>query len=143
MSAEPRPMTLHRLRAMHACGEKIAMLTCYDASFARLLDDAGVDVLLVGDSLGMVLQGHASTVPVSLDEMAYHAQCVARGNRHAWIIGDLPFGSYQASTEQALRSAARLMQSGAHMVKFEGGGWTVEIVRALVERASRCARTWG
>ena len=134
MSAEPRPMTLHRLRAMHACGEKIAMLTCYDASFARLLDDAGVDVLLVGDSLGMVLQGHASTVPVSLDEMAYHAQCVARGNRHAWIIGDLPFGSYQASTEQALRSAARLMQSGAHMVKLEGGGWTTEIVRALVER---------
>ncbi len=134
MSAEPRPMTLHRLRAMHTSGEKIAMLTCYDASFARLLDDAGVDVLLVGDSLGMVLQGHKSTVPVSLDEMAYHTQCVARGNRHAWIIGDLPFGSYQASADQALRSAARLMQSGAHMVKLEGGGWTAELVRFLVER---------
>ena len=119
---------------MHAAGEKIAMLTCYDASFARLLDDAGVDVLLVGDSLGMVLQGHDSTVPVSLDEMAYHTQCVARGNTHAWIVADLPFGSYHASTDQALRSAVRLMQSGAHMVKLEGGGWTAETVRWLVER---------
>jgi len=130
----PKPMTLHRLRAMHAAFEKIAMLTCYDASFARLLDDAGVDVLLVGDSLGMVLQGHDSTVPVSLDEMAYHTQCVARGNTHAWIVADLPFGSYHASTDQALRSAVRLMQSGAHMVKLEGGGWTAETVRLLVER---------
>ena len=134
MSAERKPMTLHRLRAMHAAGEKITMLTCYDASFARLLDDAGVDVLLVGDSLGMVLQGHDSTVPVSIDEMAYHTQCVARANRHAWIIGDLPFGSYHASSDQAMRSAVRLMQSGAHMVKLEGGGWTAEVVRALVER---------
>jgi 3-methyl-2-oxobutanoate hydroxymethyltransferase len=134
MSEARKPVTLHRLRAMHAAGEKITMLTCYDASFARLLDDAGVDVMLVGDSLGMVLQGHDSTAPVSIDEMAYHTQCVARGNRHAWVIGDLPFGSYHASTDQALRSAARLMQSGAHMVKLEGGGWTNEAVRFLVER---------
>jgi 3-methyl-2-oxobutanoate hydroxymethyltransferase len=134
MSADRKPVTLHRLRAMHAAGEKIAMLTCYDASFARLLDAAGVDVLLVGDSLGMVLQGHDSTVPVSLDEMAYHTQCVARGNTHAWIVGDLPFGSYHAGADQALRSAVRLMQSGAHMVKLEGGGWTAETVRLLVER---------
>jgi 3-methyl-2-oxobutanoate hydroxymethyltransferase len=134
MSAERKPMTLHRLRAMHAAGEKIAMLTCYDASFARLLDAAGVDVLLVDDSLGMVLQHHDSTVPVSLDEMAYHTQCVTRGNTHAWIVGDLPFGSYHACADQALRSAARLMQSGAHMVKLEGGGWTAETVRFLVER---------
>ncbi len=134
MSAERKPMTLHSLRAMHEGGEKIAMLTCYDASFARLLDDAGVDVLLVGDSLGMVLQGHASTVPVSLDEMAYHTQCVARGNTNAWVVGDLPFGSYHASADQALRSAAKLMQSGAHMVKLEGGGWTAATVRFLVER---------
>ena len=134
MSEARKPKTLHRLRAMHADGEKIAMLTCYDASFARLLDAAGVDVLLVGDSLGMVLQGHESTVPVSLDEMTYHTQCVARGNTHAWIIGDLPFGSYHASTDQALRSAAQLMQGGAHMVKLEGGGWTADTVRLLVER---------
>ena len=129
-----KQMTLHRLRAMYAAGEKIAMLTCYDASFARVLDDAGVDVLLVGDSLGMVLQGRDSTVPVSLDEMAYHTQCVARGNRHAWIVADLPFGSYHESNEQAVRSAARLMQSGAHMVKLEGGGWTAPQVRLMVER---------
>jgi len=134
VSEARKPVTLHRLRAMHAGGEKIAMLTCYDASFARLLDAAGVDVLLVGDSLGMVLQGHASTVPASLDEMAYHTQCVARGNTQAWIVGDLPFGSYHESTDQAMRSAARLMQSGAHMVKLEGGGWTVDTVRFLVER---------
>jgi 3-methyl-2-oxobutanoate hydroxymethyltransferase len=119
---------------MHADGEKITMLTCYDASFARLLDAAGVDVLLVGDSLGMVLQGHASTVPVSLDEMAYHTQCVARGNTHAWIVGDLPFGSYHQGPDHAMRSAASLMQSGAHMVKVEGGGWTANTVRSLVER---------
>ncbi|MEO7853030.1 MAG: 3-methyl-2-oxobutanoate hydroxymethyltransferase [Rubrivivax sp.] len=132
--SDRKRMTLHRLRAMHKAGEKIAMLTCYDASFASVLDAAGVDVLLVGDSLGMVLQGRDSTVPVSLDEMAYHTQCVARGNRQAWIVADLPFGSYHESTEQAVRSAARLMQSGAHMVKLEGGGWTAPLVRALVER---------
>jgi len=133
-AAARKAMTLHRLAAMRAAGEKITMLTCYDASFARLLDDAGVDVLLIGDSLGMTLQGRDSTLPVTLDEMAYHVQCVARGNRHAWIVGDLPFGSYHTGTEQALLSAARLMQSGAHMVKLEGGGWTVPVVRHLVER---------
>jgi 3-methyl-2-oxobutanoate hydroxymethyltransferase len=132
--ATRKPLTLRRLREMHAAGEKIAMLTCYDASFARLLDDAGVDCLLVGDSLGMVLQGHTSTVPVTLEQMAYHTQCVARGNRTAWIVGDLPFGSYQASREQALDSATALMQAGAHMVKLEGGGWTADTVRFLVDR---------
>jgi len=132
--APRKPMTLHRLAAMHAAGEKIAMLTCYDASFARLLDDAGVDVLLIGDSLGMTLQGRDSTLPVTIDEMAYHVQCVARGNRSAWIVGDLPFASYHTGTEQALLSAAKLMQSGAHMVKLEGGGWTAPVVRHLVER---------
>lgn len=119
---------------MHAAGEKIAMLTAYDASFAALCDAAGVDVILVGDSLGMVMQGRDSTVPVTLDEMAYHVQCVARGNRSTWIIGDLPFGSYHASTAQALHSAVQLMQAGAQMVKLEGGGWTAEVVRFLVER---------
>jgi len=133
-TAPRKPLTLHRLREMHAAGEKIAMLTCYDAGFARLLDGAGVDCLLVGDSLGMVLQGQASTVPVTLQQMAYHTECVARGNRTAWIVGDLPFGSYQESREQAIRSATTLMQAGAHMVKLEGGGWTAETVRFLTER---------
>jgi 3-methyl-2-oxobutanoate hydroxymethyltransferase len=131
---ERAPLTLHRLRAMHAAGEKIAMLTCYDASFARLLDEAGVDVLLVGDSLGMVLQGRGSTLPVTLQDMAYHTACVARGNRSAWIVGDLPFGSYQGSEEAAVDSAVALMQAGAHMVKLEGGGWTAPLVRRLTER---------
>ena len=129
-----KPVTLHRLREMHAQGEKIAMLTAYDATFARLVDDAGVDCILVGDSLGMLVQGHGSTVPVSIDEMVYHTRCVARGNRTAWVVGDLPFGSYQESREQALRSSVALMQAGAHMVKLEGGGWTAETVRFLTER---------
>jgi 3-methyl-2-oxobutanoate hydroxymethyltransferase len=134
-STEPRKaITLHRLREMHANGEKIVMLTAYDASFARLADDAGVDCLLVGDSLGMVVQGNASTVPVTLEQMTYHTQCVARGNKTAWVIGDLPYGSYQQSIAQAIESSVALMQAGAHMVKLEGGGWTTEIVHALTQR---------
>ncbi len=129
-----KPLTLHRLREMHAAGDKIAMLTCYDSSFARVLDEAGVDSLLVGDSLGNVLQGRSSTLSVSIEEMAYHTGCVARGNRSAWIISDLPFGSYQESAEVAMRNAALLMQQGAHMVKLEGGGWTAPIVRFIVDR---------
>jgi 3-methyl-2-oxobutanoate hydroxymethyltransferase len=129
-----KPLTLHRLREMHASGEKIAMLTCYDAAFAQLLDAAGVDCLLVGDSLGMVLQGRQSTVPVTLEHVAYHTECVARGNRTAWIVADLPFGSYHESKEQALRGATALMQAGAHMIKLEGGGWTADTVRFVVER---------
>src|ERR1700686_4879393 len=100
-----KPVTLHRLRQMHAAGEKIAMLSCYDAAFARVLDDAGVDSLLVGDSLGMVLQGRPSTLAVSIEEMAYHTGCAARGNRAAWLIADMPFGSYQESAEVAMRHA--------------------------------------
>ena len=129
-----KQVTLHRLREMHAGGEKIAMLTCYDASFARVLDGAGVDSLLVGDSLGMVLQGRPTTLAVSIEEMAYHTGCVSRGNRTAWIIADMPFGSYQESAEVAMRHAALLMQQGAHMIKLEGGGWTAPIVRFLVDR---------
>ena len=116
MTDARKPITLHRLREMHAAGEPITMLTCYDASFARVLDAAGVDCLLVGDSLGVVLQGQPSTLAVTLADMAYHTTCVARGNRSALVIGDLPFGSYHASHEQALHSAAALMQAGAHMV---------------------------
>ena len=132
--SERKPIALHRLREMRAAGEKIAMVTCYDAAFARVLDDAGVDVLLVGDSLGMVLRGRDGTVSVSLEEMVYHTECVARARPKALVIVDLPFGSYHESPAQALRSAGRLMQAGAQMVKLEGGGWTAATVRFLVER---------
>ena len=129
-----KPMTLPRLAQMHASGEKIAMLTCYDAAFASLLDEAGVDILLIGDSLGNVLQGRGSTAPVSLEDMVYHTFCVSRGHKWAWIIADLPFDSYHASKEEAWKSAAALVKAGAHMVKLEGGGWTTETVRFISER---------
>jgi 3-methyl-2-oxobutanoate hydroxymethyltransferase len=119
---------------MRAKGEPIAMLTCYDASFAALLDSQGVDCILVGDSLGMVIQGRADTLPVTVDEMAYHTRCVARGLAAAWLVADLPFGAYQASPEQALASAVALMQAGAKMVKLEGGAWLAPTVAFLVER---------
>ena len=127
-------VTLSTLRTMRERGEKIDVLTCYDASFARVLDGAGVDVLLVGDSLGMVVQGHASTLPVRLAEMAYHTRCVAAGTERALIVADLPFGSYQPSTERAYASAARLMAAGAHMVKLEGGAVMVDTVAFLTQR---------
>jgi 3-methyl-2-oxobutanoate hydroxymethyltransferase len=133
-----KPLSLPRLREMHAQGEKIVMLTAYDATFAAVADAAGVECILVGDSLGMVCQGLTSTVGVTLEAMRHHTECVANGLRRthgtAWLIGDLPFGSYHASKDQALHSAVVLMQAGAHMVKLEGGGWTAEIVRFLVER---------
>ena len=133
-----RPMSLPRLAQMRAAGEKITMLTAYDATFAAVADAAGVECILVGDSLGMVCQGLHSTVGVTLEQMVYHTECVARGLHRvqatAWLIGDLPFGSYQESREAAMRSAIQLMQAGAHMVKLEGGGWTAPIVQFLVER---------
>jgi len=136
--AARKPVSLPRLAEMRERGEKITMLTAYDATFAAVADAAGVECILVGDSLGMVCQGLPSTVGVSLEDMRYHTECVATGVRRvqgtAWIIGDLPFGSYQESKEQALRSATVLMQAGAHMIKLEGGGWTAETVRFLVER---------
>jgi len=119
---------------MARTGEKIAMLTCYDASFAALLDRAGVDAMLVGDSLGMVIGGHASTLPVTLEEMVYHTRCVAIGAKAALVIADLPFGSYQASPQQAYGSAARLMAAGAQMVKLEGGAWLAPTIEFLAAR---------
>ncbi len=136
--ATRKPISLPRIQEMHTRGEKITMLTAYDATFAAVADAAGVECILVGDSLGMVRRGLHSTVGVTLDDMAYHTESVARGLRRAqgtaWLIGDLPFGSYQESKEQAIRSASVLMQAGAHMVKLEGGGWTTEVVHFLVER---------
>jgi 3-methyl-2-oxobutanoate hydroxymethyltransferase len=129
-----KPVTLPRLREMRANGEPIAMLTCYDASFAGLLDSQGVDCILVGDSLGMVIQGRDDTLPVTVDDMAYHTRCVARGLSAAWLIADLPFGAYQASPEQAFANAVALMQAGAKMVKLEGGTWLAPTVAFLVER---------
>ena len=133
-----KPLNLPRLREMHAKGEKIVMLTAYDATFAAVADAAGVECILVGDSLGMVCQGLTSTVGVTLETMRHHTECVANGLRRsqgiAWLIGDLPFGTYHESREQALRNAIVLMQAGAHMVKLEGGGWTAETTRCLVER---------
>jgi 3-methyl-2-oxobutanoate hydroxymethyltransferase len=133
-----KPVSLPRLQEMRERGEKITMLTAYDATFAAVADAAGVECILVGDSLGMVCQGLSSTTGVTLETMRYHTESVVRGLRRvqgtAWVIGDLPFGSYHESREQALRSATVLMQAGAHMVKLEGGGWTTETVRFLVER---------
>jgi 3-methyl-2-oxobutanoate hydroxymethyltransferase len=126
-------ITLTTLQSLKQSGEKIAMLTCYDATFAQAACQAGVDVLLIGDSLGMVLQGHDSTLPVTVDDMAYHTACVKRGNQGALILADLPFMAY-ATTEQALHSSAVLMQAGAHMVKLEGAAWLAEPVRLLAER---------
>jgi 3-methyl-2-oxobutanoate hydroxymethyltransferase len=125
-------VTIHTLRDMKQRGERIAMLTCYDASFARLLDESHVDVLLVGDSLGMVIQGHDTTLPVTLDEMIYHCRAVVRGAARAHVVGDMPFMSYQTSLEAAMANAGRLLkEGGAHSVKLEGGVQHVELIRRL------------
>lgn len=126
--------TLTKLQEMRAKGEKIAMLTCYDASFAALLEAQGVDALLVGDSLGMVLQGHETTLPVTLDDMVYHTACVARGAKQAFIIGDMPFGTFQISPQETFAHAARLMAAGAQMVKLEGGAEMAGTVEFLTGR---------
>lgn len=127
-------VTVPKLRAMREAGEKIAALTCYDASFAALLDRAGVDVLLVGDSLGNVLQGHSTTLPVTLENIAYHTACVARAKPCALVVADLPFGSC-GTPAGAFENAVELMRAGAQMVKIEGGEWVAETVRFLVERS--------
>lgn len=129
-----KAVTLPALHALRTAGEKIAMLTCYDASFAALMDRCGVDILLVGDSLGMVCQGHNSTLPVTLAEVAYHTACVARGNQTAFLVADMPFGTY-ATPEAAFNNAAQLIQAGAQMVKLEGGAWLADTIRFLTDRA--------
>ena len=128
-----KKVTVNTLHKLKDAGEKFACLTCYDALFAGLFGDAGVEVILVGDSLGMVLQGHDSTLPVTMDDMVYHMGCVKRGNKGSLLIADLPFMSY-ASEAQTLENAARLMRAGAQMVKLEGGVWIAESTRLLAER---------
>jgi 3-methyl-2-oxobutanoate hydroxymethyltransferase len=129
-----KPVTLLQLADMRSRGEAIAMLTCYDASFARLLDSCGVDCVLVGDSLGMVIQGHSSTLPVTVEDVEYHVRAVARGTQRAWLIADMPFGSYQGAPDLAFANAVRLMQAGAQMVKVEGGAWLAPSIEFLVAR---------
>ena len=129
-----KPISITKLLAMHAEQEKITMLTAYDATMSALLNRCGVEVILVGDSLGNVIQGHSSTTPVTVEQMTYHTECVARANTHAFLIADLPFASY-GDPMQALDSAAALMRAGADMVKLEGGDWQVDIIRYLVERS--------
>jgi len=127
------PLTIHQLDAMKRDGEKIAMLTCYDATFARAMDRAGVDIILVGDSLGMVVQGRASTVGVSVADIAYHAECVVRGLERTFLIADMPFGSYHDAAT-AMANAVRLMGAGAAMVKLEGAGPMIDVVGYLTAR---------
>jgi 3-methyl-2-oxobutanoate hydroxymethyltransferase len=126
--------TIPELQAIKDRGERVAMVTAYDATFARLLDEAGADVILVGDSLGMVIQGHDSTLPVTMEHMVYHVQAVVRGSKRALVIGDLPFMSYQVTVEDALRNGGRLLsEGGCQAVKLEGGIRSQPAIRALVD----------
>jgi 3-methyl-2-oxobutanoate hydroxymethyltransferase len=129
-----KPITISKLLSMRTEGEKIAMLTAYDSTMAALLNRCGVETILIGDSLGNVIQGHSSTTPVIVKQVAYHTECVARANSHAFVIADLPFASY-GNPVQALDSAAELMRAGADMVKLEGGDWQIDIIQYLVERS--------
>jgi 3-methyl-2-oxobutanoate hydroxymethyltransferase len=131
--AARKKVTIATLAQMRAAADKITMLTAYDASFASLMDQVGVDTLLVGDSLGMVVQGHSTTLPVTLDDIAYHTACVARGVNSALVISDMPFGTY-ATPQQAHDNAVTLMRAGAEMIKVEGGSWLTPTVQLLVER---------
>ncbi|MEY4495155.1 MAG: hypothetical protein RL744_219 [Pseudomonadota bacterium] len=129
-----KPITISKLLSMRAEGEKISMLTAYDSTMSALLNRCGVETILIGDSLGNVIQGHSSTTPVTVEQVAYHTECVTRANSHAFIIADLPFASY-GDPVQALDSAAELMRAGADMVKLEGGDWQIDIIQYLVERS--------
>jgi len=129
-----KAITLPALVQLYEKGEKITMLTCYDASFASLMDRCGVEILLIGDSLGMVCQGWDSTLPVTVEEMSYHTRCVVRGNDTAMIMTDMPFGSF-GTPESAYQNAVQLMRAGAQIVKIEGGDWLADTIRFLVERA--------
>lgn len=128
-----KTVTISTLNKLKLAGEKFSCLTAYDATFSSQISTAGIEVMLIGDSLGMVLQGHDSTLPVNVDDIAYHTQCVARGNNGSLIMADMPFMS-NASTEQMLTNAGKLMQAGAHMVKIEGEAWLAEGITELTRR---------
>lgn len=131
--SQVKRVTTHTLQAMKAEGQKIAMLTAYDFSMARILDEAGIDVLLVGDSASNVMAGHETTVPITLDQMIYHAQSVVRGVKRCLVVVDLPFGSYQSNPDIALQSAIRIMkESGAHAVKLEGGAEVKKSIKKIL-----------
>lgn len=133
VNKEIKRVTTHILQEMKHRGEKIAMLTAYDYSMATILDDAGLDVLLVGDSASNVMAGHETTLPITLDQMIYHAQGVVRGASRAFVVVDLPFGSYQGNSKEALNSAIRIMkESGAHGVKLEGGAEVAESIQRII-----------
>jgi 3-methyl-2-oxobutanoate hydroxymethyltransferase len=127
-------VTIHDLAEWRTRGRKFVMVTAYDALTARIVDDAGVPLILVGDSVANVMLGYASTVQVTMPEMLHHARAVARGSRDALLVGDMPFGSYQASVSEAITNASEFLRGGMHCVKLEGGGPSVEVVRALVDR---------
>jgi 3-methyl-2-oxobutanoate hydroxymethyltransferase len=133
-AAKEAAVTVPALARMAAEGKKIAMLTAYDATFAAAADRAGIDVLLVGDSLGMVVQGHPSTLAVSLEDVLYHTRCVAAARTRALVVADMPFGSYQAGLEAAYAACAAALKAGAGMVKLEGGAWLAPTVAFLVVR---------
>jgi 3-methyl-2-oxobutanoate hydroxymethyltransferase len=127
-----KKVTIHTLRKMKQAGERISMLTAYDATFARLFDRAGIEILLVGDSLGMVVQGHQTTLPVTMDQMVYHCANARRGVERAHLVGDLPFGSYQGSADEAVKNAVRLVaEGGAESVKLEGGVEYAEVISRI------------
>jgi 3-methyl-2-oxobutanoate hydroxymethyltransferase len=128
-----KAVTVNTLATLRNAGEKITMLTCYDASFASLMDRCGVEILLIGDSLGMVCAGHQSTLPVTMTDIVYHTASVARGTKNAMIVADLPFGAY-GTPETAYANAVQAMQAGAHMVKIEGGAWLADTIKFLTER---------
>ncbi len=133
VNKEVKRITTHTLQKMKTSGEKIAMLTAYDFSFASIFDHAGVDVILVGDSAGNVMAGHETTLPVTLDQMIYHAQCVVRAVHRSLVVVDMPFGSYQSNSDIALASAIRIMkETGAHALKLEGGEEVLESVKRIV-----------
>src|SRR5690349_21774972 len=133
VNKEVKKITTHTLQKMKSVGEKISMITAYDYSFARIFDEAGIDVILVGDSASNVMAGHETTLPITLDQMIYHASSVIRGINRCFVVVDLPFGTYQSNSDIALASAIRIMkETGAHAIKLEGGAEVIDSVKRII-----------